>query len=139
LNKGLARLIFLIVFLIPVAWYLILQLLGDNNFSLEKKSDLNDCISPSGVMVIKSDDSVSIAKKNYLDRVTYLTSKRDITLQEKGEDFFSCINQTEADLVLINEEGLWGSYELSREGVDLLITELDILLLQSSYGEGAYR
>ena len=84
-------------------------------------------------------DSISISKQNYLDRVTYATQKKSIELITKDQLFFECINQTEVDLVLIDERGLWGGYSLSRDGVDLLLTELDILLLQKTYGKSAER
>lgn len=84
-------------------------------------------------------DSVSLTKQNYLDRVVYAVENKKVPLAKKDQDFFECINQSESDLVLISEEGLWGAYDLSREGVDQLLTELDILLLQKTYGEGTYR
>lgn len=139
LNKGLARLIFIVVFLIPVAWYLILQLFGDNSFSLQLKEPIADCIQINEIAVIRTADSISLAETNYLKRVEYATEQRDIKLQKREKEFFNCINQSDADLVLINEDGLWGGYELTREGVDLLLTELDILIMQNSYGEGSHR
>ena len=139
MNKGIARLIFIVVFLIPVAWYLILQLFGDNKFSLTPIGSLNDCVESAEVQIIRSSDAVSIAEKNYLDRVLYYANKRSIEVLQKDDFFFQCVNQSDADLVLINEAGVWGAYALSREGVDLLITELDILILQQTYGEGAER
>lgn len=69
----------------------------------------------------------------------YAIDRNSISFQEMDAEFFNCINQPDVDLVLLNEEGLWGGYVLSREGVDLLLTELDILILQNLYGEGAYR
>ena len=74
-----------------------------------------------------------------MNRITYGVDKRNATLLTKSDTFFNCINQSAADLVLINEEGLWGSYELTRDGVDQLLTELDILVLQQSYGKGTHR
>ena len=139
MNKGLARLIFLIVFFIPVAWYLILQLFGDNNFSLELQSPLGTCLQTETIKVIHAEDSLSVAETNYFERVSYYTNKRSVTLEEKSREFFQCINQSGMDLVLVSKEGVWGGYELSREGVDQLITELDILLLQDNYGKGTYR
>lgn len=139
LNRGLARLIFILVFLIPIAWYLILQLFGDNSFSLELKQPLNDCFQPKGITIVRTSDSISLAKRNYLNRVKYAIDRNSISFQEMDAEFFNCINQPDVDLVLLNEEGLWGGYVLSREGVDLLLTELDILILQNLYGEGAYR
>ncbi len=74
-----------------------------------------------------------------MDRVAFAANKRSIPFFKKDQKVFDCINQSAADLVLVDENGLWGSYELTREGVDLLLTELDILLLQKSYGEGTDR
>ena len=74
-----------------------------------------------------------------MNRVIYASSKRKASLLYKSQSFFDCINQSDADLVLVNEKGLWGGYELSREGVDQLLTELDILTLQQQYGEGVSR
>ncbi len=139
MKKGLARLIFLVVFLIPVCWYLFLQLFGSNNFSLELSYAIDGCDDVTEVLILRRSDSVSIAKQNYMDRVSYAANKRSIQFLKKDQKFFDCINQSSSDLVLVDDEGLWGSYELSREGVDVLLTELDILLLQKSYGKGTYR
>lgn len=74
-----------------------------------------------------------------MNRVIYAAEKRKANLLYESQTIFDCLNQSEADLVLVNEEGIWGSYELSREGVDQLLTELDILTLQQSYGKGTVR
>ena len=140
MKKGLARLIFLVVFLIPVGWYLFLQLFGSNSFSLRLESEIeSSCALFQEVQVVSKIDSVSISKQNYLERVQFSTSKKKILLATESQDFFDCINQSDADLVLVDERGLWGAYSLSRDGVDLLLTELDILLLQKSYGQGTSR
>jgi len=140
LKKGLARLIFLVVFLIPVGWYLFLQLFGSNSFAIELKASINpQCGLFEEIAVITKGDSVSLSKKNYLDRVTYAVERKSIRLEIKDQFFFDCINQPASDLVLVDERGVWGGYTLSRDGVDLLLTELDILLLQKSYGQGTDR
>ena len=100
---------------------------------------LNDCVKVREITVGISSDSLTLAEKNYFQRVEYAVNKKSINLQRLDQETFDCINQNDADLVLLSEEGLWGGYELSREGVDLLLTELDILILQNSYGEGTYR
>lgn len=125
--------------MIPVTWYLILQLFGSNNFSLDLVDDIIDCDQFKQVTIILRTDSVSIARQNYLDRVRFGAEKRDIKIIIKEKDFFNCINQSEADLVLVSGQGLWGGYTLTRDGVDQLLTELDILLIQQSYGKGAKR
>ena len=140
MKKGLARLIFLVVFLIPVAWYLILQLFGSNNFALEQLDQIPvECGQYNEIVIISSDDSLSVVETNYMNRVVYAAEKRKAKLDYRSRSFFDCINQSDADLVLIDEKGLWGIYELSRDGVDELLTELDILTIQKSYGEGTSR
>jgi len=99
----------------------------------------SDCTQPETIAVVAKDDSLSMVKTNYMNRVSYAVDKRSALLLTKSDTFFTCINQSTADLVLVSEEGLWGAYELSREGVDQLLTELDILRLQQSYGEGTHR
>ena len=100
---------------------------------------LNDCVNVKEITVGISSDSLTLAEKNYFQRVEFAVNKKSINLQRLDQETFDCINQNDADLVLLSKEGLWGGYELSREGVDLLLTELDILILQNSYGEGTYR
>lgn len=65
-------------------------------------------------------------------------SFKGIVLSRDTMNFLTCIESSD-DLALVSPEGLWGTYNLSREGVDRLITELDILMIQTSYGEGVSR
>ncbi|WP_462249199.1 hypothetical protein [Ekhidna sp.] len=139
-GRGLKRLIIFVVFLIPVGWYLILQLFGDNRFSLSLLNELpRECQQFNEITVVSISDSLSVVETNYMNRVIYAANKRKANLVYENQSFFDCINQSDVDLVLINEKGLWGAYELSREGVDQLLTELDILALQQSYGKGTVR
>ena len=74
-----------------------------------------------------------------MNRVVFAAEKRKANLVYGSRSYFDCVNQTDADLVLVNEKGLWGAYRLSRDGVDQLLTELDILALQQTYGKGTSR
>ncbi|SNS78645.1 hypothetical protein SAMN05421640_1234 [Ekhidna lutea] len=139
-SKGLKRLAFFVVFLIPVVWYLFLQLFGSNNFSLELQNPVPEgCLAYEQITIASKDDSLSVVETNYMNRVIYGADKRSANLIYNSQEYFDCLNQPEADLVLINKEGLWGAYNLNREGVDQLLTELDILTLQQSYGKGTSR
>ena len=73
-----------------------------------------------------------------MNRIRYTTDVKEVPLILDESEFFKCI-QNGNDLILVSEEGLWGSYNLDREGVDLLLTELDVLLIQKSYGKGVSR
>lgn len=126
--------------MIPVLWYLFLQLFGSNSFSLTLVSDIPlVCETYQKITVVSKSDSLSIVETNYMNRVIYAVDKRKATLVYTSSDFFDCIKQSDADLVLVNEKGIWGTYVLSRDGVDQLLTELDILTLQQTYGKGTNR
>ena len=128
------------LFLIPVLWYLFLQLFGSNNFSLALPSDVPpECESYQEITIVSKNDSLSVVETNYMNRVIYAVEKREVELVYTSPDFFSCINQAGSDLALVSEESVWSVYELSRDGVDQLLTELDILLLQQTYGKGTDR
>ena len=139
-GRGLKRIIIFVVFLIPVTWYLILQLFGDNRFSLVLQSEIpGNCLEHIDITIVSKNDSLSVVEMNYMNRVVFAAEKRKANLIYESQTYFDCINQTDADLVLVNEKGLWGGYVLSREGVDQLLTELDILALQQTYGKGTSR
>jgi hypothetical protein len=99
----------------------------------------SECQQFEEITIVSKSDSLSLVETNYMNRVIYAVDKRKATLVYESISFFDCINQSDVDLVLINKEGLWGGYDLTREGVDQLLTELDILTLQQSYGKGTSR
>lgn len=126
--------------MIPVTWYLILQLFGDNNFSIQLAGEIPaGCEQFDDPVIVMSNDSITLVQKNYLERVKFGTNKRSVELVNKDESYFDCIGQPTSHLIMVSKEGIWGSYELTRDGVDLLLTELDILMLQRSYGKGTKR
>lgn len=140
INKGFQRLIFFVVFLIPVGWYFFLQAFGENKFSLEVVKPIpENCGKYNGVTILKVDKSIEIEEQNYLDRVAFGAKKRKISIQNISLSFFECIEEKQKFFLLVDEKGLRGAYSLDREGVDLLLTELDVLLLQKSYGKGTSR
>lgn len=138
-SKGLKRLLIFVVFLIPVCWYSFLQLFGSNQFSVEVMTELSEeCDFFQGINIVHRTDSLTSSRINSLNRVIYKSTAKEISHVPDTLGFFRCI-QAQADLALVSEQGLWGTYELNREGVDRLLTELDILILQSSYGKGLSR
>ncbi len=138
-NKGLKRLAFFVIFLIPVGWYLFLQLFGSNKFALTSILPIpEECGEVSEISVLYTGDSLGANQTNYLDRVTYQAKTKNIPFRYDQTGLFNCI-QVEQELILANNEGVWGVYDLNREGVDQLLTELDILIIQKSYGKGTSR
>ncbi|MEQ9403717.1 MAG: hypothetical protein RIM99_09045 [Cyclobacteriaceae bacterium] len=137
-NRGLKRLAFFVVFLIPVGWYLFLQLFGSNTFALKEVISIPEsCKQFSVITVVYTADSLSAAELNHFNRVSYRTSKKDIPLIADSQ-YLNC-TQLDTKLLLVDQSGVWGYYEMSREGVDRLLTELDILIIQKSYDKGTNR
>lgn len=97
-----------------------------------------NCQQFKEISVIYRTASVAIHQQNYFDRVRYQVTNSKAYFLPDTTTFFSCL-QNEDDLLLVNKEGLWGAYKMDREGVDQLLTELDILLIQNSYGKGVDR
>lgn len=121
-----------------MGWYLFLQAFGSNNFSVSLKgSVLAECGEFDKIAIVYTTDSLSASQINHLNRVTYRTSKKDIPFSV-DEGLFECA-EIEEDLVLLDSDGVWGTYPLDRDGVDVLLTELDILIIQKSYGKGVSR
>ncbi len=120
----------------PVAWYLLLQLFGNNNFSLTLLYKIpEECKQFSEILIVSKKDSLSLVETSYMNQMVSSIEKRKVNMVYDSLIFFNCINQQDADLVLVSDRGLWGSYKLSRKGIDQLLTELDILTLQQSYGK----
>lgn len=97
------------------------------------------CNGPQFISIVVKSDSLSTLELNYWNKVKSISGKRRVSLLRKGAIFFDCINQSGDDIVLIDEEGIWGVYALNREDTDLLASELGILKLQKTYGEGSSR
>ncbi len=98
-----------------------------------------ECGKYTAITIVSISDSLSLVETNYMNRVKFGAEKRKANLVYQNSDFFNCIDELESDLALVNEKGLWGTYQLSRDGVDQLLTELDILTLQQNYGKGTSR
>lgn len=140
INKGIQRFIFFIVFLIPITWYLFLQAFGENKFSLKVIKPIpSSCGVYQDTKILMQSHDLGIESQNYLDRVIFGAKKRKVSLDTMSNDFFNCLETEQNFFALVDEKGLRGIYSLDREGVDLLLTELDVLLLQKMYGKGTNR
>ena len=123
----------------PVCWYFFLQLFGSNKFSLDSAAPISaDCTRFEGISILHTSDSLTSAQINHFNRVSFGATKRSIPLLTDPADFFACMNIT-SDLLLVDDLGIRGYYTMSREGVDRLLTELDILVIQRGYGNGSSR
>ncbi len=90
------------------------------------------------ISVIYTSVPLHTAELSCFNRIAYRTEIKKVPLVSDSLGFIHCMNYA-SDMLLVDEEGIWGAYELSREGVDNLLTELDILIFQKSYGKGVSR
>jgi len=121
-----------------VTWYFFLQVFGSNRFAIELQSQISkECGTFEELSILYTSDLLSASQVNHLNRITYRTSVKNIPLLI-DQVLFDCTG-IEEDLVLLDREGIWGVYQLDREGVDRLLTELDVLIIQKSYGKGVSR
>lgn len=133
-RKVLVILFFVVVFGLPVAWYLFLQAFGENRFDLPKIEEWDQsCIAVHHAAVIY-DPSLFTEWPNELRRIKNKLATQDLIhlreypSDECGEAF---------DFYLVDEEG-WvrGQFVISMEEVDRLMAEIDIYLLNKQNESG---
>lgn len=119
---------FVIVFGLPVSWYLFLQLFGENQFDLPKLKTWDvSCDSLAGASVVV-DDSFKSEWPNEFARIRQVVEEQP-ELALKLTDASSCTGGI-FSFYLIDADG-WvrGQFTGSREEVDRLLAELDIYLM----------
>ncbi len=100
---------------------------------------MQECGNFTEITVIQRINSYGAVQINQINRLVQKASAKNIAIVDQEDSFFTCIGYEDAELVLVNADGIWGEYKLSRDEVDRLLTELDILILQKSYGQGVSR
>lgn len=129
----------MVVFLIPVVWYLFLQLFGSNKFELVAISSVDEqCAQFESLTVSHRAINFDPAQQSHFNRVQFKTKAKKVSLVADTLGMFNCLSISEV-LLLTEGSNVWGAYDLDREGVDRLLTEMDIVLLQKTYGEGVSR
>lgn len=124
---------FLIVFGLPVAWYLFLQVFGENRFDLPVIEEAYSiCEVPEGVALLRLDVNEAAEKPNERQRViAKLMDIGEVKLIEANSD--SC--KWSYKMSLVDHEGMIrGIYEFNREEVDRLLAEVDIYVLNYRNG-----
>lgn len=126
-RKVLVFLFFLVVFGLPVIWYLFLQLFGENKFDLPKLQKWDQtCVAVDQASVVLDPDLLE-SSPNLYRRINAKLEGQDI-IQKLEYSSDECA--TDFAFYLVDEEG-WvrGQFELTREEVDRLMAEIDIYLL----------
>lgn len=126
-RKVIVVLFFIVVFALPLVWYLFLQLFGENKFDLPKirKWDQN-CLELRDASLLV--DSAAFASyPNQLRRIEMRMSKqKSIELVGFSADGCGEVH----DFFLVDREGwIRGEFDVSREEVDRLMAEIDIYVL----------
>lgn len=125
-RKVLVALFFVVVFVLPIVWYLFLQIFGENKFDLPRLRQWEEsCTQISGPTLLL--DSKTFDKfPNELRRIRRKMNSQDVIELQEITD--KCV--ADYDFYLIDEDG-WvrGEFQASREEVDRLMAEIDIYLL----------
>ena len=120
--------ILILVFGLPVSWYLFLQAFGQNQFQLEPIGMVEEtCKLGSGTLYIL-DTSVVDDEKLQLRRLTLQLTENDWSYEfyTFKENCFGEFNKYPLILVGDNRE-IIGHYELTIEEVDRVLVEFDLL------------
>ncbi|MEP0367583.1 MAG: hypothetical protein ABJN36_07180 [Cyclobacteriaceae bacterium] len=126
-KKFRAVIFFVIVFGLPVAWYFILQIFGENKFELPVLEQLNkECVLVDNVGYLQMDTSQFESHKTEWKRIRKHVSNVSSALLKVVYDD-KCLNGS--DLIIVDEKGqLRGAFNISREETDRLLTEIDIYI-----------
>ncbi len=121
---------FIVVFGLPVAWYLFLQAFGENRFDLPVLESIqNDCLKVKEERVYL--DSMDLnGSPNEKSRIITRLLRQSI-LDWNTIDFTQC--GLDGSIILIDSlDQVRGVYEVNREEVDRFLAEIDIYLLNYS-------
>ena len=126
MRKTLVIIFFIVVFGLPVAWYLFLQTFGENKFALPKLSMLDERYMIVERPTVLIDSAVANRHPNELDAIAQKVEENDLI-------YLAYFNHREcqtSEMLFVDEEG-WIRSELSvnREEVDRLLAEIDIYIL----------
>lgn len=135
-RKLLVVVFFLVVFGLPVAWYLFLQAFGENQFVLPVLGNVeSSCDLPDGSALVLLDRAVGEREPNQKKRLkNKLMEIGEIQLIESSMD--SC--KWNYEMSLIDHEGvIRGIYDFNREEVDRFLAEVDIYMLNYQNGTSA--
>lgn len=126
-KKFKAVIFFVIVFGLPVSWYFILQIFGENKFDLPFLEQLNEeCVLVNDTGYLQMDTTQFEGHKTEWKRIRkHVSNVPSVLLSVVYDD--RCLNGR--DLIIVDEKGqLRGAFEISREETDRLLTEIDIYI-----------
>lgn len=116
----------IIIFGVPVVWYLFLQLFGTNQFELQVlETDFLPSQCHEGVvMLLYSEERETSADKNQFNRIKQYAQAKGISFKPIA----GCIDQPAFDLFLVDQKNqLRGQYSYEILEVDRAEVEIDLL------------
>jgi hypothetical protein len=134
-RKALFRFVLLILF-IPVGLLLVLHFFGKNRMEVPNMGLIEDCDLPNQLVIIQSGIPENNLQKNQLLRINKNLSFKGLVLNTETR---SCMGDTISILLIDKEHQLRGAYYLDQAEINRFFAELDILLMNESYGEGVSR
>ena len=127
MKKILKFFILILVFGLPVSWYLFLQAFGQNQFQLSPVGNVNETCNLKSASLYILDTCVVDDEKLQLQRLMIQLKDNDWSYDfyTSQEDCFGEFNTYPLILVGDNRE-IIGYYELSIEEVDRVLVEFDL-------------
>lgn len=125
MQKVLRAFVLIIIFGVPVIWYLFLQLFGTNEFELPTLGNVDSTCVPAELSVVIIDLPVTTEARNQSNRVEQNHLTRDLINRENQGCSFE-----DWDLLLVAPNGeIKGAYLWEIAEIDRLITEVELYYL----------
>lgn len=134
-RKALFRFVLLILF-IPVGLLLVLHFFGENRMEIPNLGVFENCGLPNKLTIIQTGESENNLERNQLLRINKKLSSKNMEMDVTPRN---CLGDTLAILLFDKKHQLRGSYYLEQSDINRLFAELDILIMNDSYGEGVSR
>ena len=114
-----------VIFGVPVAWYLILQFFGSNEFALDPIRELQESCRPESASILILRNSGTTNAENALNRIKQNSYTSSLVLEEL--QFEEDCDFGSYDAVFVDDGGqVLGEYRFNVEDMDRLITEVEL-------------
>ena len=122
MQKGLKAFVLIIIFGVPVFWYLFLQLFGTNEFELPTLGNVNTTCVPTELAVVIINTPATTEARNQSNRIEQNHLTKDLINRENQGCSFG-----DWDLMLVAPTGeIKGAYLWEIAEIDRLITEVEL-------------
>ena len=122
MRKGLKALVLIIIFGVPVIWYLFLQFFGTNEFELPTLGTANQACVSDELSVLILSEPIATEERNQFNRIEQNALTKEL-LKTPGEE----CQFEDWDLILVAVNGdIKGAYLWEIAEIDRLITEVEL-------------